>query len=135
MTEDMNPDTFDEQFQEPELPEDPFDPAELDAIAREVLDEMEPEEVESFFRKLEQDSVNDTLPEWRMMYGFDHECSCAVEAEEDRFVKITECYAGACQQAFDELRRARLFLYALATSPSARASTLRRLAQEAFEGA
>lgn len=125
----MNEETFDNQ-----LPEDPFDPEEVEEIANEVLNEMDPDEVEGFFRKLEQDSVNDNLAGWKALYGFDHECSCAADAEAEKFIRITECYAGACEQAFDELRRARTFLYAIATSPSVRASTLRRLAAEAFEG-
>lgn len=119
---------------EADLPEDPFTPEEIDEIANEVLNEMDPEEVEGFFRKIQQDTVNDALPEWKALYGFDHECSCASDLESGNTVTISKCYAGACDQAFEELRRARLFLYAIATSPSVRASTLRRIAEEGFTG-
>lgn len=119
---------------ESDLPEDPFTQEEIDEIANEVLNDMDPDQVDAFFRKLGQDEINDSLPEWKAMYGFDHECSCATDMEEGRTVTISKCYAGACDQAFDELRRARLFLYAIATSPSVRPSTLRRIAAEGFEG-
>lgn len=126
----MPEETFDSQ-----LPEDPFDPEEIEEIANDVLGEMDPEEIEGFFRKLEQDAVNDDLRGWKMMYGFDHECSCAADAEAEKMVSITECYAGACEQAFEELARARQFLFAIATSPSQQTSTLKRLAEEGFFGA
>lgn len=131
----MPDETFDNQSEsEAELPEDPFTPEESDEIANDVLNNMDPEDVEGFFRKLQQDTVNDSLSEWKALYGFDHECSCASDMEEGNVVTISRCYAGAADQAFDELRRARLFLYAIATSPSVRASTLRRIAEEGFIG-
>lgn len=130
-----------ENTNESELPEDPFTEEEMEAlqeeineIANNVLDEMDPDEVESFFRKLGQDEINDSLDQWKAMYGFDHECSCATDMESGNTVTISRCYAGAADQAFDALRRARLFLYAIATTPSVRASTLRRIAEEGFEG-
>lgn len=92
----------------------------------------EEEEIMAQLRKLDQDRVNDTRKEWLEMYGFDHECSCAVDAENGKMVEVTECYAEACENAFSGLRRARAFLYAIATSPSLESSTLKALAAEAF---
>ena len=92
------------------------------------------EEADKLLRKLDQDRVNDARKEWYIMYGFDHECSCATDAEEGRTVEISACYAEACDNAFAALRRARGFLYAIATSPTKQAEILKALAAEAFHG-
>lgn len=88
--------------------------------------------VEAQLRKLDQDRVNDTRREWQAMYGFDHECSCATDMEEGKTVEVSLCYAEACDNAFTALRKARAFLYAITTSPSENATTLKALAGEAF---
>lgn len=123
-----------EDNQEPEAAD--WSEEEIEALADQIgeaFEDLTPEEAESLVRKATQDDVNDNPAEWRMLYGFDHECSCAEEASNGEFVEITRCYQGACEQAFDELRRARQFLFAIATSPSQEASTLRALAEEAFQ--
>ena len=93
------------------------------------------EEMSARLRKLDQDRVNDTRREWQAMYGFDHECSCGTDTEEGNVVQIPMCYAGAAAEAFDNLRRVRAFVYAIATSPTKEASILKALAAEAFHGA
>ena len=93
------------------------------------------DEAAAIFRKLDQDRVNDARLEWQAMYGFDHECSCATDMEEGKTVTISACYAGAANDAFDNLRRVRAFLYAIATSPTKEAGILKALAAEAFHGA
>lgn len=98
-------------------------------------DEFSPsrdDEAEALLRKLDQDRVNDARREWMQMYGFDHECSCATDIEEGKTVEIPLCYAEASSNAFDALRRARAFLYAIATSPTQEAGILKALAAEAF---
>ena len=92
------------------------------------------EDVIRQLRKLDQDRVNDTRREWQFAYGFDHECSCATDIEEGKTVEIPLCYGEACSNAFAGLRRARAFLYAIATSPTKEASILKALAAEAFHG-
>ena len=105
-----------------------------DIIGDVLFGEMDDEEREQFFLKIEQDRTNDSLDEWRAMYGFDHECSCATDIDEGKTVTISECYAGACDNAFDALRKTRAFLYAIATSPTKESSVLKALAAEAFAG-
>lgn len=114
--------------------ENSFDPEDAQEVAREVFNEMSEEEIDAMFRKLEQDRVNDQRREWLEMYGFDHECSCAADVEEGRVVEVPACYAGACDEAFVALRKARGFLFAIATSPSQSPAILKALAKEAFAG-
>lgn len=97
-------------------------------------DTADADEAESILRKLDQDRVNDGRRAWQMAYGFDHECSCATDMEEGNTVVISRCYGGAAVEAFDNLRRVRAFLYAIATSPTEEASILKALAAEAFHG-
>lgn len=101
------------------MDESEFSPEDMDNVERQL-------------RKLDQDRVNDGRKEWREAYGFDHECSCAVDIETGKTVEIPACYAEACDNAFASLRRARAFLYAIASSPSKEASILKALAAEAF---
>lgn len=109
-----------------------FEPEDPEDIAREVFEELDPDEAEQMLRKLDQDRVNDTRLEWKAMYGFDHECSCAADIEEGNTLTIPACYGGAAAEAFDNLRRVRVFLYAIATSPTNEAGILKALAAEAF---
>lgn len=100
------------------------------------LDPMEDAEaIESRMRRLDQDRMNDARREWKLAYGFDHECSCATDAETGNVAEVPKCYLGACSDAFDELRRVRAFLYCIATAPTKEAATLKALAAEAFHGA
>ena len=93
------------------------------------------DEIEGKLIRLDQDRVNDTRLEWRAMYGFDHECSCATDVEEGKVRTVPACYLGAAADAFEELRRVRGFLFAIASSPSKEPEVLKLLAEEAFEGA
>lgn len=92
------------------------------------------EEIENRMRRLDQDRMNDARREWQLAYGFDHECSCATDTETGNTAEVPKCYLGACSDAFDALRRARAFLYCIATAPTKEAATLKALAAEAFHG-
>lgn len=97
--------------------------------------ESDADAIENRMRRLDQDRMNDSRREWRMAYGFDHECSCATDVENGNVQEVPACYLGACSDAFDELRRVRAFLYCIATAPTKEAKTLQALAAEAFHGA
>lgn len=133
MADTFNPE-FDPEF-DPE--KDGWTEDEVDALAGQIgaaFEELDPEDQESLLRKHVQDDVNDNLDEWKLVYGFEHECSCAEEAANGEFTEITRCYAGACEQAFQELRRVREFLFAIATSPIQNVDTIKAMAEEAFRG-
>lgn len=90
--------------------------------------------IDSKLMKLDQDRMNDSRKEWQFMYGFDHECSCASDAESGNTGTVPVCYLGAAREAFENLRRVRGFLYAISTSPSEDPDILKALAAEAFSG-
>lgn len=96
--------------------------------------EVDAEEIERRVIKFDQDRMNDSRREWHMAYGFDHECSCSTDIESGNVQEVPVCYLGACSDAFDALRRARAFLYCIATAPTKEPSTLKALAAEAFHG-
>ena len=94
-----------------------------------------PEPIDSetlLLMRLEQERNNDHKDEWFASYGFEHDCSCADDAEAGNLVEIPECYAGAAAEAFKSLRTARNALLAIATSDTSDSYALKQLAHEVY---
>lgn len=97
------------------------------------MESRQPDEAEILFAAVEQERANDYADEWRFRYGFEHDCTCGEDVEAGNIVEITRCFDGAVHHSFQELARARAFLYTIVTSPTEDANVLRQLASEGFQ--